>query len=148
MDRQPRDLPSEVPQRDVHHADRTHGRVPLDVDHLLEQSLTVQRVLAQNDRLQVSDERPGVELGASSGGSEESVAFNTLVCRKGQKSELAVPTDGPGMPLGDALRDALPFEDLECPMWRERSPTVLPLQAVDGSFARQNDCLDRGPDVH
>src|SRR5687768_14774809 len=111
MDRQPGDLAAQVPQGDVHGADRAQGRVAMLGPHGLPQTLAIERVLAEDERLQVVDQTLRVEMRAAHGRPEEGVALQALLRPHGDEPELALAAEAPGVAAVGGGRNPRPREE-------------------------------------
>ena len=113
MDRQPGDLAGQVPQRNIHGADRPRRRHAVAPLQLLVHPLTVERILADDGGLEVPHHRQPVELGAAAGVPEEGVPFDPLVRRNRDEAEVTAPfeprREAPVLRRGDVV----PREELE-----------------------------------
>ena len=58
------------------------------------QPLAIQRVLAEDNRLQRAHQGHGIELRASHGGAEKGVALDPLICGDRHEAELALTRRG------------------------------------------------------
>ena len=111
VDRQLRDLAGDVPERDVHRADRPVGRRAVALPEPLIESLAVERVLAHHDGLEELDQRLAVQVGAALRGAEERVPLDAVVGFDGQQAELALAAEPAGVPAVGGRRNIGPGEE-------------------------------------
>src|SRR5690606_36062232 len=113
VNRQARDLARDVPERDVHGADRPeHYGAVLRHQELVE-PVTVERVLAHDERLQVVDQPARVDIDRSKGRAKERVAIDAGVGGYRQKAQMNVTVIGSRVARVGHLRQAGPAEDGE-----------------------------------
>ncbi len=92
VDRHPRHLARDVPERDVHGADGAQRRLPrLSREEPLVEPLAVERVLSHDDGLQRGDQRLAVQVRPAHRRAEKGVALDTLVGLEREQTELALP---------------------------------------------------------
>ena len=113
MDRQPRLLPGDVPQRDVDRADRAHRGDPGARPEEAIEALAVERVLTQQQRLQKANEARPVEACRVRRRAEKGMALDALVGGDAQQAEIALAGRPRRMMAVDCRRDALPAEQSE-----------------------------------
>ena len=89
MDRLPVGLAGDIPQCHIDSADRAHSSRTLPIPDLLIQALAVERILAQQHRLQVRDEGLPVAGRRIHGGAEKGVALDPLIGDQSQQPERA-----------------------------------------------------------
>ena len=110
MDRQPRRLAGNVPQRDVAGADRAHRGGPGARPQEAVEALAVERVLTHQDRLQKADQARPVEARRVRRGAEKGVAGDAVIGRDRQQPEIALAGRSRRVMAIDRRRNALPGE--------------------------------------
>jgi hypothetical protein len=110
VDRHVGGLAGDVPQRDVHGADRAHRGGAAALPHRLIEPLALERVLSHDDGLEVLDEAGAVVRGGMIGGTEKGVAIDALVGPDGHEAELAAAAEAAGMGGIAGRRNIVPGE--------------------------------------
>src|SRR5437773_3167771 len=114
VDRQPRDLPRDVPERHVHRTDRAERGRAAPLPHRLVESFALERILPEHHGLQGLNQRRRVEMGTAHRRAEERVPLDGGVGLHGEQPELALPSEAPGVPPVLGRRDSAPREEREC----------------------------------
>src|SRR5678815_1004754 len=98
MDRLVGDLARDVPERDVHGADRPVGRRAIALPETLIEALAIERVLAHHDGLEELDQRLAVQVRAALSRAQERVALDAVVGFDREQAELALAAETAGVP--------------------------------------------------
>jgi hypothetical protein len=113
MDRHVGGLAGDVPQRDVHRADRAYRGGTAAPPHGLVEPLARERVLSHEDRLEILDEARTVVGGGMIGRAEEGVAVDALVGLDREEAQLARAAEASGVRGVARRRDIVPREQGE-----------------------------------
>ena len=104
MDRLPVGFAGDIPQRHIDSTDRAHSGRTLPIPDLLIEALAIERILAQEHRLQMSDEGLPVAGRRIHGGAEEGVSLEPLIGDQSQQPKRAAAGELPGVgPIGGGL---------------------------------------------
>jgi hypothetical protein len=77
------------------------------------EALSIERVLAHHQRLELLDERFGIEVRAAHRGAEERVALDTFIGPDGEEAELALAGEATGVPTVRGRGNVVPGEERE-----------------------------------
>jgi hypothetical protein len=110
VDRQSRGLATEVPQRDVHRPDGANGGRTIALPEQLPQPLAVERILAEDQRLEEPDQRLGVHGRAPHRRAEEGMTLQPRVGAQREQTEIAGSAEAARVPSVRGRRDPAPGE--------------------------------------
>src|SRR5207253_2553167 len=137
VDRLPGDLARDVPEGDVHRADRAVRGRAIALPQPLIEALALEGVLTHHDGLEELDQGLAVEVGAALRRAQERVALDAVVRLDREQAEVALAAEAAGVPSVGRGGNIGPGEEGERDVGDLHSRT--PFSIVSGLFIARSD---------